>query len=210
MEFWTTPEDFSSWNHATLSRFPEWGLRLAISSFFDQRLIDAGNMFLEIYEDAQNEMQNSLSCLSPKHEPELWRQWQRYLIQDAALCFYLAYLANSNDVTREKKVFPFWPKTQSALLYKKQEYKKGEGIGTILQCMTPLDIFLEGSTSSRELAERLCKFCRSLSGDPGNYLPVTECIFALKEKRPTELNDALKIAKRNKDKSACKWITNLL
>ena len=207
MEFWTTPEDFSSYNYAALSRFPDWGLRLAISNFFNKKLIDAGNMFLEIYEDAQNEMQNALSSLSPEHEYELWRQWQRYLIQDAALCFYLA---NSNDVTREKKIFPFWPRTQSALRYKTQEYKKGEGIGTILQCITPLDVFLKGSTSSRELAERLCKFCRFLSGDPGNYLPITECIFALEEKRPSELNDALMIAERNKDISACKWIAKLL
>lgn len=118
----------------------EYELRAAISCFFNNNLIAAGNKIPGIYEFAQNEMQNALRNLDfPRFSYESWRQYQRYLIQDAALCFYLA---NCNDVAKEKKVFPAWPKIQSAVRCNNNEYKQGEGIGTILKCVTPLDVAL--------------------------------------------------------------------
>ena len=176
----------------------------------------AGNKFLDLYEAAQNAQLDALSFFTEETDYKFGslRRWERYIIQDAALCFYLA---DSNAVEREKKIYSKWPKTSSRITYKGDEYKQGVGIGCILKdCTTPVDVALSGCTSNPELAKRLSGLCRFLTDDDMKHLPVTECIIAL-GLAPTNpqgakkgLECALKLAQDSEDTSASNWIKDCI
>lgn len=189
----------------------------AVDEFLAGNFIMAGNDFLDLYEAVQNAQLEALSIFT-EEEPELkissLRRWERYIIQDAALCFYLA---DNIAVEREKATLSEWPKTSSSMSYKGLGYKQGVGIGAILKdCITPLDVALSGCTSNQELAKRLSMLCHFLTDDKAKYLPVTESIMALglaptnPQQAKSWLKDALELAQDSEDTSASNWIKDCI
>lgn len=188
----------------------------AIAAFQNGELISAGNKFLDAYEAVQNAHQAALSnFLHGSVFPIDIQTGKRFLIQDAALCFYLA---NSKDVARKKGVYSAWPKTRSKVRHVHkggvEDYEPGVGVGTIIKdSITHLDAILSGCANTRAIAERLSLFCRFL-GDVGrdgrDGFAIMECILALSSVTPPQimrkLNHALEYAERTNDTSASEWI----
>jgi hypothetical protein len=230
MEFFSRESQFASlrhigWNSSADQTYRK-EIEQAFAAFQEKELVSAGNQFLIIWQNVQNLQQDLFSkpIIMQEHRSlhgntteisDKIKDLEKLglsLLHDAAIAFFLVSEPYKYD--KDMRKYADWPKLGSTLNCDGQDFKEGIAIASILEDIKhPLDVLLDNSTTTRQLAEMLSHYylVRSTAHDiEGEYSANIECIIGHSQKIPTEkrlkiLNNALTLS-RDEPGGESKWI----
>lgn len=230
MEFFSTEIHFASLRHigwnSRADRTYQKKIEQAFNAFQEKELVLAGNQFLIIWQNVQNLQQDLFSKpIIMQEDRSLYinttdisdkikdlENLGLSLLHDAAIAFFL--VDEPYKYNKDMRKYANWPKLGSTLNCDGKDFKEGTAIASILDDIKhPLDVLLDNSTTTRELAEMLSHYylVRSKAYDiEGEYLANIECIIGHSQKIPIEkrlriLNNALTLS-RDELGGESKWI----
>lgn len=230
MEFFSKETHFASlrhigWNSSANQTYRK-KIEEAFATFQEKELVSAGNQFLIIWQNVQNLQQDLFSkpIIMQEHgslysdtadisyKLKDLEKLGLSLLHDAAIAFFL--IDEPYKYNKDMRKYTDWPKLGSTLNCDSQDFKEGTAIASILDDIKhPLDVLLENSTTTRQLAEMLSHYylVRSNAYDiKGEYSANIECIIGHSQKIPTEkqlkiLNNALTLSGNELGRES-KWI----